>query len=119
MKTLLSLLVTLISSFYIVYGSAVLVSKDIPTSTFIYGLAALAYGMLAFTTLIGISMSVKPVRTFFANSTGIAFLVIYSVALLQSDMLSGQELWGMAMATVPFVVNALAMQKLKDIKWHR
>jgi len=119
LKTLLSLFVTLISSFYIVYGSAVLVSKDIPISTFVYGLAALAYGMLAFTTLIGISMSVKPVRTRFANITGIAFLVTFSAAIFVNGMLKGDELWGLAMAAVPFVVNALAMQKLKDIKWHR
>lgn len=117
MKTFLSLVITLISSCYIVYGSAVLVSKDIPMFVLAYGVVALVYGMFAFSTLIGISMSVKPVRTRFMNSAGIVFLVIFAAALLKIGMLAGHELWGMAMAGVPFVINAMAMQKLKNIKW--
>jgi len=116
MKTLLTLLVTLISSCYIVYGAVVLVSKGVPDIVTLYGVVALIYGMLAFITAIGILISIRRVRTIFVNISGVIFLALFVAGTLDSSLLSGHEIWGLTMAAFPIVVNGVAMRKLLDFK---
>ena len=112
MKIFLTLLVTLISACYILYGSAVLVSKDASLIVIMFGLISVCYGVLALLSIIIILVSNKPLKNIFVSILGAVFLVLFMVGVLDAGIISGHEIWGLAIAAFPIVINWFALNKL-------
>ena len=112
MKIFLTLLVTLISACYILYGSAVLVSKDASLIVIIFGLISVCYGVLALLSIIIILVSNKPLKNIFVSILGAVFLVLFMVGVLDAGIISGHEIWGLAIAAFPIAINWFALNKL-------
>jgi hypothetical protein len=111
-KIFLILLVTLISTCYILYGSAVLVSNDAPLIVIMFGLISVCYGVLALLSIIIILLSNKPLKNIIVSILGAVFLVLFMVGALDAGIISGHEIWGLVIAAFPIVINWLALNKL-------
>jgi hypothetical protein len=111
-KIFLTLLIILISACYILYGSAVLVSKDATLIDIMFGLISVCYGALALMSIIIILVSNKPLKNIFVSILGVVFLVLFMVDVLDADIISSHEIWGFAIAAFPIVINWFALNKL-------
>jgi hypothetical protein len=111
-KIFLTLLIILISACYILYGSAVLVSKDASLVDIMFGLISVCYGALALMSIIIILVSNKPLKNIFVSILGVVFLVLFMVDVLDADIISSHEIWGFAIAAFPIVINWFALNKL-------
>jgi len=111
-KIFLTLLIILISACYILYGSAVLVSKDATLVDIMFGLISVCYGALALMSIIIILVSNKPLKNIFVSILGVVFLVLFMVDVLDADIISSHEIWGFAIAAFPIVINWFALNKL-------
>jgi hypothetical protein len=112
MKIFLALLVTLIATCYILYGSAVLVSTDASLIVIIFGLTSVCYGVLALLSIIIVWVSNKPLKNVLVSFLGAVFLVLFMVRALEAGTISGHEIWGLAIAALPIIINWFALNKL-------
>ncbi|KXJ49770.1 MAG: hypothetical protein AXW16_02195 [Cycloclasticus sp. Phe_18] len=116
-KIFLTLLIILISACYILYGSAVLVSKDASLVDIMFGLISVCYGALALMSIIIILVSNKPLKNIFVSILGAVFLVLFMVDVLDADIISGHEIWGFAKAASPIIINWFALNKLVGLTY--
>jgi len=116
MKALLTLITTLIASSFIVYGSVQTVEKQGTLLTLMFGIVAITYGLLVFTTLISILISNKPMKTNSSGIAGVVFILAYLLVALDANILSGPEVWGLVFAVVSIAINWLCLRTLQKIK---
>jgi hypothetical protein len=77
-----------------------------------FGLISVCYGALALMSIIIILVSNKPLKNIFVSILGAVFLVLFMVDVLDADIISGHEIWGVAKAAFPIVINWFALNKL-------
>ncbi len=112
MKTLLTLIVTLISASYVSYGAVVVVSNNTSLLTVIYGMVALAYGMLVFTALVYALRKSRLSLNLWVNILGLVFFILFIMVAVDSGIVSGHELSGFVTAALPIVINAISIKKI-------
>ena len=116
MKALLTLIITLVASAFIVYGSVQTVTKEGTILTLMFGIVAITYGLLVFATLISILISDKPMKTNTSGIAGIIFLLSFLLVSVDHQFLSNIEMSGLLITAICINVNWLFLRKLVALK---